>query len=134
MDRPDGCHGNNPALLTRSFYHIECQRLDNMSHLCVIWGSTQQPWSNHVDTEQDPPPLPTCNPNVLTEKVLMVPASSPSQPNLALRRVRRSSSSRGGFTNTTYGMNSSECTRFSFCRGGGGRRRKRRKEEEEEAP
>lgn len=78
------------------------------------------------------PPPPTRSPNVLTEKVLMVPASSPSQTNLALRLVSRSSSSRGGFTNTTYGMNSSEYTRFSFCRGGGGGRR--RKGEEEEAP
>lgn len=37
--------------------------------------------------------------------------------NFARRLVSRSSSMRGGFTNTTYGMNSSEYTRFIFCEG-----------------
>lgn len=41
----------------------------------------------------------------LTEKIL-TELSSSSQMNLALRLVRRSSSIRGGFTNTTYGLNS----------------------------
>lgn len=36
----------------------------------------------------------------LTEKILTEPLSSSSQMNLALRLVRRSSSIRGGFTNT----------------------------------
>lgn len=66
---------------------------------------------------------PHLHPNVLTEKVLTAPASSSLQMNLALLLVRRSSPRRGGFTNTTYGMNSSEHTRFMFCRA----------EEEEEA-
>lgn len=63
-------------------------------------------------------------PKVLTEKIRTVLVSPSPQMNFALRLVRRSSSRRGGFTNTTYGMNSNEDTRFSFCRA----------EEEEEAP
>lgn len=50
-----------------------------------------------------------------TEKVLTDLFSSSSQMNLALRLVRRSSSIRGGFTNTTYGLNSDVYTRFIFC-------------------
>lgn len=42
----------------------------------------------------------------LTEKILTELLSSLLQMNLALRLVRRSSSIRGGFTNTTYGLNS----------------------------
>lgn len=66
------------------------------------------------------------NPSVLTEKIrtVLASSSSSSQMNFALRLVRRSSSRRGGFTNTTYGMNSSEYTHFIFYRveeEGGGR-------------
>lgn len=51
----------------------------------------------------------------LTEKILTEFLSSSSQMNLALRLVRRSSSIRGGFTNTTYGLNSDVYTCFIFC-------------------
>lgn len=51
----------------------------------------------------------------LTEKSLTWLVSSSSQTNLALRLVRRSSSMRGGLTNTTYGLNSDVYTRFIFC-------------------
>lgn len=144
MDRPDGCDESQPAPLTHThtpllffhFYHVKCQLLDNMSHLCVIWGppgahpaALDLPLSCKVIAGQHGTSAHTFPrvPNVLTEKILAVLASSPSPMNFALRLVRRSSSRRGGFTNTTYGMNSSEYTRFIFCRGGGGRRRKRRR-------
>lgn len=45
-------------------------------------------------------------PASLTEKDLADFLSSSSQMNLARRLVSRSSSIRGGFTNTTYGFNS----------------------------
>lgn len=51
----------------------------------------------------------------LTEKILTWLISSSSQTNLALCLVRRSSSMRGGLTNTTYGLNSDVYTRFIFC-------------------
>lgn len=54
----------------------------------------------------------------LTEKILTEFLSSSSQMNLALRLVRRSSSICGGFTNTTYGLNSDLYTCFIFWGGG----------------
>lgn len=51
----------------------------------------------------------------LTEKILTEFLFSSSQMNLALRLVRRSSSIRGGFTNTTYGLNSNVYTCLIFC-------------------
>lgn len=93
------------------------------SPTCVLSGGhqapTQQPWNCPCTPTPSQASL-----NVLTEKILTVLASSSSQMNFALRLVRRSSSRGGGFTNTTYGMNSSEYTRFIFCRAeeeGGGR-------------
>lgn len=53
----------------------------------------------------------------LTEKILTELLSSLLQRNLALRLVSRSSSIRGGFTNTTYGLNSGVHKRWSFCEG-----------------
>lgn len=137
MDRPDRCEESHPMCLFFFFhvYHIKSQLLDKKSHLCVIWGPSGshpaalelalsrkviagQPRGRRDRTRK------TRTPNVLTEKILTAPVSSSSQMNFALLLVRRSSSRRGGFTNTTYGMNSSEDTCFIFCRAeeeGGGR-------------
>lgn len=127
MDRPGGCDQSHPALLTHGFsflffFFIFITSNDNKSHLCALWG----PSGAHPAALELPlhPHTFTGVPNVLTEKILTVLASSSSQMNFALRLVRRSSSRGGGFTNTTYGMNSSEYTRFIFCRAeeeGGGR-------------
>lgn len=108
-----------------AFYHLKCQLLDNMPHPGVILGASAAPpaalelpmsctgvpgqprWRH--DTEQES--------ERLTEKVPAAPSSSWSQMSFARRLVSRSSSMRGGVTNTTYGMNSSEYTRFIFCGG-----------------
>lgn len=76
-------------------------------------------WNKHLPSHMYPVECVLCVYVIgsLTEKILTEFLSSSPQMNLALRLVRRSSSMRGGFTNTTYGLNSDVYTCFIFCSG-----------------